>query len=166
MSDYIDPVSKAWLKSAPTAVSALILAISGDYGNLTAAERAEAYVQLKAAIEDLDECLKPARAYYALMREKGVPEAFGEEGLSTLVLESGYRVTVSKVLRTSVREGKRMEAHAWLRANDLGDLIIETVNSSTLAAAARKLMEEGKDIPDAIFNAAIMLQVSATKVKK
>jgi hypothetical protein len=39
---------------------------------------------------------------------------------------------------------------AWLRDNDLGSLIKETVNSRTLSAAIKEVMAEGESIPNEI----------------
>jgi len=52
----------------------------------------------------------------------------------------------------------------WLRTNGHGDLIQETVNSSTLGAFARNLTEEsGYELPSDIFKTSVMTFTSITK---
>jgi hypothetical protein len=52
----------------------------------------------------------------------------------------------------------------YLRANGAEGLIIETVNSQTLAAYAKELStEEGKELPADVFKTGIMTYTSITK---
>lgn len=54
----------------------------------------------------------------------------------------------------------------WLRDNDYGDIIMETVNSSTLAAFAKDLTEnQGIDLPPEIFTVGTKPYTSITKAR-
>jgi hypothetical protein len=58
------------------------------------------------------------------------------------------------------------EAFAWLKDNDLGDIIQETVNSNTLSAQAKLLLEDkGLDMDPELFNTYWQNNVSKTKAK-
>jgi hypothetical protein len=52
----------------------------------------------------------------------------------------------------------------WLRSNNAEDLIQETVNSQSLSRFAKDLIEEGRELPEDIFNVAIIPNTSRTKV--
>lgn len=58
----------------------------------------------------------------------------------------------------------KQAAYWWLRLNGMGSLITETINASTLSAAARKQMEDGKDLPETYFKVDIVPNTSVTKV--
>lgn len=52
----------------------------------------------------------------------------------------------------SVVAEKKPEAYAWLRANNAGDIITETVNAGTLATFIRSMQQEHNiDPPEALF---------------
>jgi hypothetical protein len=53
----------------------------------------------------------------------------------------------------------------WLRANEHGGVIQETVNAQTLGALAKELNEEGKELPTPTFTTNIMTYTSITKAK-
>lgn len=53
----------------------------------------------------------------------------------------------------------------WLRDNEYGSLITETVNASSLAALGKNLVEtEGKELPDDIFKTSVMTYTSLVKL--
>tara|TARA_R110002110_G_scaffold142015_8_gene330132 strand:+ start:3292 stop:3780 length:489 start_codon:yes stop_codon:yes gene_type:complete len=97
------------------------------------------------------------------MKEEIVPQKFTEQGISSITVD-GYRFTVSSQARTTIQKDMKDEAYDWLRDNGLGDLVTETVNSSTLSATAKSLMSEGVDLPDDIFNIYSFENTSVTKV--
>ena len=96
------------------------------------------------------------------MKEDLVPAKFEEEGVSSITID-GYRFTVSKSMRTSIVTGQKEEAYIWLRDNELGDLIQETVNSSTLNATAKSLLEEGLELPEDHFSSYFYNNTSVSK---
>ena len=97
------------------------------------------------------------------MKEELVPQKFTEQGISSITVD-GYRFTVSAQSRTSIQKDMKDEAYLWLRSNGLGDIVTETVNSSTLSATAKTLMSDGVDLPDDIFNIYSFENTSVTKV--
>ena len=96
------------------------------------------------------------------MKEDLIPAKFEEEGVSSITID-GYRFTVSKSMRTSIVTGQKEEAYIWLRDNELGDLIQETVNSSTLNATAKSLLEEGLELPEEQFSSYFYNNTSVSK---
>lgn len=92
-----------------------------------------------------------------------LPQMFKEKQVTSISVD-GYRYTVSHTVRASIASDKKAEAYAWLRENELGELITETVNSSTLAAQARKMLEDGEELNPDLFKVATIPNVSVTKV--
>ena len=97
------------------------------------------------------------------LKEDIIPTRFEESGITTITVD-GYRYTKSESIRASMKD--KEAAKEWLRNNDLGDLVTETVNSSTLSATARTLLEDGGELPEDMFNVYIMNNMSVTKVSK
>jgi hypothetical protein len=126
------------------------------------------------------------------MAYQDVPEAFEREGTKTLTLQSGYRVTISALVRASTKDME--QGIAWCKLCECGHeerdhindnnrcsagcedkckgfnapnagLVKETINAQTLAAFARAEMEEGRELPDTVFTVNIGQNTSVTKVR-
>lgn len=95
------------------------------------------------------------------LKEADIPSKFEELGITTITV-NGYRYTKSETIRASMKD--KGAAKDWLRHNDLEDLITETVSASTLSATARTLLEEGRELPEDVFNVYILNNTSVTKV--
>lgn len=92
----------------------------------------------------------------ALKQRTGEKPPFNIEGVG--------RVSVSYRFSASILDGKKPEAFTWLRDNNHGGLIQETVNSSTLSAFAKELIEkQGKELPLDVFKTGTMPYTSITK---
>jgi hypothetical protein len=112
--------------------------------------------------------IKEAREALAEMEEKlsreQIPDIFREQGIKTTTIEGVGRVTVSYRFSCSMLD--KEQGLEWLRGNGHGGIIIETVNSSTLSAFAKSMLEEsGAELPDAIFKTSTSPYTSITKVK-
>jgi len=142
------------------------LSIIKESGPTTSASNcAEYYRMVREMHDSIDELKKKAydvMNYYAM---DILPKLFDQENVSTITLTSGYRVTIRDTLRASISAENKPAAYQWLMNNDLGDLITETVNASSLSATARHLIEEGRQLPDDLFKTVLLPQVSMTKVK-
>lgn len=128
---------------------------------------ARAFVALHRLKSRYEEFGKQFNALFEVYKNQHVPEALEAEKLANVALAEGFRISVSTQVRASIREGKKGEAYDWLRNHDLGDIIQETINSSTLSAAARELLEGNVELPEAEFNVytAFNTSVTATKAK-
>jgi len=104
---------------------------------------------------------KRINAVHSRMKEHVVPTKFEEQGVTTITVD-GYRYSVSHTTRAGIVD--KLNAHEWLRANELGDIITETVNAQTLGAVARGLLEEGNELPEEFFKTYIQPNTSITKV--
>lgn len=93
-----------------------------------------------------------------------IPDVMKAHQVKTLTLEGVGRVTVSYRYSCSMLDKQR--GMDWLRDNGHGDLIQPTVNSSSLAAFSKNLLEvEGKELPEDIFKVGTSPFTSITKVK-
>jgi hypothetical protein len=112
--------------------------------------------------------IKEAREALAEMEEKlsreQIPEIMREQGIKTTTIEGVGRVTVSYRFGCTMLD--KEQGLEWLRGNGHGGIIIETVNSSTLSAFAKSMLEEsGAELPDSIFKVSTSPYTSITKVK-
>jgi hypothetical protein len=113
--------------------------------------------------EAVEADLKLLTAAIDKAKQETIPTMFKENGITSIAVD-GYRYVISENVRASIPPDKKEEAYEWLRDNDLEKLIIETVNASTLAAEARRMMEVGKELDPDLFNVYILPITSVTKV--
>ncbi len=104
-----------------------------------------------------------ARLNYA--REVSLPERLEHDKIKTFSTDD-WRISRSTRVLASIPGEKRDEAYNWLRENDHGSLIKETVNASSLSALAKEIMEGGHELPEDLFNVHPKVSVSFTKVAK
>jgi hypothetical protein len=99
-----------------------------------------------------------------LIRTKKIPELMESMELRNVTIEGIGRVQLAADIYASTREGKKAAAMQWL--GDLGyeNMIQETYNSSSLKALLRRMLAEGVDIPDDIFNVTPFTRASIIKV--
>lgn len=111
----------------------------------------------------LDETRKKINAIIEGMSRKDIPDLMEDEGVTTMTVD-GQRYSVSQ--RYSASMVDKMRGMDWLRKEGHGDLITETVNSSSLASFAKAHAEErGVDLPADLFKVNTMKYTSVTKAK-
>ena len=164
----------AAVPSAARAAKALIAfeeALVGIEAEMRAAEKAgsiqtaRAFAVLHFLQGRFDDRAKLLSGLFQHYKNVVLPDMFDQEGITNVPLTEGFRVGVSYSLYASIVAGKKDEAYNWLRDNDLGDLIVEAVNSSSLSGVARAWREENRDLPDSLFNTKEVGNTSVTKTK-
>lgn len=123
---------------------------------------AKAFVVLRRLKDRVELMDKAFSIIFERYKTEIVPATFEAAGISSVPLTEGFRVGTSSTLYASIRKDMRDEAYEWLRANNLGSLIVETVNAGTLAAAARAMEDENQELPDGIFNTYYQQTTSVT----
>ncbi len=119
--------------------------------------------RLKDKFDDLD---KAFSALFEDYKSNILPEMLDDENLPHVPLSEGFRVGISHAWRASIKKGMREEAYQWLTDNGLSNLITDTVNSSSLAAAAKYEAEENNiDFPEKLFSVARIPTTSVTRTK-
>jgi hypothetical protein len=114
--------------------------------------------------EQLDEAKKALSKALTHLSVSVLPQKFQEEGVSTLTMkELGARFTVNTRVTASMTDKER--AMEWLREGGHGDIIVPTINSSTLSKfASEYVLEQGQDLPDGLFKISTIQHMSRTKV--
>ena len=121
------------------------------------------FVHVRDQTRELEAVIKQFKSLQTQMAQVMVPEMFEEQGIKSFTLDSGHRVTTSVGMRASIKAGMKDDAYQWLRDHNLQDLILETVNASSLAATAREMQEEGEELDEDLFNVQIYNNTSVTK---
>lgn len=124
-------------------------------------EIGKAFVVARRIEDIVKDFQKNWSSYFERFKKELMPEALDDSDQTNLSLRGGHQIVVTHKLYASIKAGMKEPAYEWLRANGLGDLIQETVNASTLSAAAKEEREEKNiDLPAELFN--LMDEVSAS----
>ena len=156
----------AALRNLETLIDDLFYEIKANNGSPQ--ELARGFVAAHRLKDVLADVQKRFGAQYDVLKTETVPKAFEDAGVPNVPLSEGFRVQVSAKLQASIRPEHKGEAFDWLRNNNLGSLITETVNTNTLSATAKSLLEDqNTELPELLFNVAIKdnTSVVATKAK-
>jgi hypothetical protein len=108
------------------------------------------YSQLREVIDTLDEMQKALNKIKEFMQYTVIPDEFESREVDKITV-AGHTAYISADMRCSIVDGKKPAAYQWLRDNGRGDLIVETVNSSTLASSAKAALKQGEPLPDELF---------------
>lgn len=111
------------------------------------AETLRTYWRLKLAYEALDEQRKKLYGIYDKANKHTLPTRLIDSDLDKVgVPDLGRSFYILKKQSASILDKEK--GYEWLHGNGLGDLITETVNAGTLAAALKHfILETGKE-PD------------------
>jgi hypothetical protein len=122
------------------------------------------YNQLRLATARIKEAREALNEMEEKLSREQIPEIFREQEIKTTTIEGVGRVTVAYRFGCSMLD--KEAGLEWLRGNGHGGIIIETVNSSTLSAFAKSMLEEsGAELPDTIFKTSTSPYTSITKDK-
>lgn len=132
-------------------------------GELPAALRF--YKTIKDEYDDFEAVRKKIGETLESLSRGTIPEMMAEEGVRTITLDDiGYRFTISH--RWSCTLLEKDVGIDWLKSHGHEALVFETVNAQTLAAWAKKMVdEEGKEPDPAVFKTGTMAFTSVTKAR-
>lgn len=180
------PITASMLQALPSAydwmkvADAMVAAFPKLAADLVEAEKsgavtmARAFLSLYAVKQRIDDQYKAFVALFDDTKETRVPDTLDMEGMVNVPLDEGYRIQCAETMYISIVPGMRDQAMAWLRENqvkskdggDMSDLIIETINASTLSAAGRFMLEEhSQDLPSEFFNSYFQPTTSVNKIQ-
>lgn len=128
-------------------------------------EFARAFVALRQLKDKIEAVDKAFSKLFENAKNERMPNKFEESGVPSVNLDEGFRVTISHQVRASTKADQKDNAIAWLEANQLGSIVNKTVNSSTLSAVARTMIEDGKELPEDLFAVHVLNSTSVTKTK-
>lgn len=84
--------------------------------------------QLEKELEDQETVVKEKKEQYRKLIEEAIPEALAGLGMKSFKMEDGSSIEVKSFYSASISEARRAEAFEWLRTNNFGDLIKNTVS--------------------------------------
>lgn len=97
------------------------------------------------------------------MSKEQIPDIMRRHEVKTITVEGVGRVTVSHRFSASIIDKEK--GYEWLRAEGHGGIITETVNSSTLSAFVKDLIQNhGMELPEDLFKVGTQAYTSITKV--
>lgn len=131
----------------------------------TVVELATRMAEVQLLDDFLEHIGKYLHAELDVIRMNLLPLAIENEGLESPVNVAGVgRVSLTGDVFTSVLD--KQNFYEWLHENNMGDLITESVNSSTLKAWAKKRIVDGKPMPsDELLKVTPYTRASITKAK-
>lgn len=120
--------------------------------------------------EAADLIAKEAGKVYDYLRLALVPARFDEDGISNMKVDGVGRVQLASDLYAGIlkgvdKEGRSIEEKAfeWLDDNGRGDVVKQTVNSSSLKAILKSMIVKGEEIPAELFKADPFTRASIVK---
>lgn len=96
-------------------------------GLSSVAEIGREIVNTQDLVAELDEKLKEAKRHLLKLTDEDLPAMLAELGLNAIELDDGSKVTVQATYGAHIKVDNREEAFQWLRDNDYGDIIKNTV---------------------------------------
>lgn len=119
--------------------------------------------ELQGQKDKLETKLSDINKELDVIRTKKIPELMESMELRNVTIEGLGRVQLAADIYASTREGQKEAAMTWLRDCGYDNMITETYNASSIKALFRRLMADGADIPDDIFNVQPFLRASIVK---
>lgn len=100
---------------------------------------------LRVKLDELKGIKTILEAKHDIMRLNLVPSAMEEDDITTISIHGIGRINLQADVYTSILASNRDEAYKWLRDNNHGDLIKETINSGTLKSFVKGVIKKGKE---------------------
>lgn len=121
-------------------------------------------VEVRQVLDTFKAAATAAEKVHNLLRINKIPDLMDEEGISTVTYDGLGRVTLTSDLRARIPAPQRDKAYEWLEENGFGDLIVDTINPSTLKAFCKRQIKDGNSPPDELFSITPFSRASVTKV--
>jgi hypothetical protein len=132
------------------------------YDGMSAIDLIRAMAAVRARKERGEAVMKLVNEEYDFLRNAKIPAKFEEDGIAILKVEGVGRCNLTGDLQATIPSDRKDDAFQWLRDTGRGDVIQETVNSSTLKAMVKAMMQGGEDVPDC-FRVHTFSRASITK---
>jgi len=121
--------------------------------------------KIKAQLEKYKAIKVSYQKKFNLLAEAILVNKMEDEDISNMTVEGVGRVNLTTQIYASIKAANRAEAYQWLKDNGHGDVIINTVNASTLKALVKELTMNGEEISDLITHT-IVTKAAFTRVKQ
>lgn len=80
-----------------------------------------------------------------------LPDLFKMSSVTTTQTLNGYNITIADDMNVSIPPEFKIDAYDWLANNGYGDIITNTINSSTLKATIKGMYRDGVVVPEDVF---------------
>lgn len=120
------------------------------YDGMSATDLIKAMAKVRTIKDNGEARMKIINEEYDFLRNVKIPAAFEESGVSLMKVDGIGRCSLTGDLQATMVSDRKAEAFEWLRDTGRGDLIQETVNSSTLKAAVKGMIQANEEVPDFI----------------
>lgn len=121
--------------------------------------------ELDAEHAVLKEKIKVLDEEYDKLRLRTIPDLMQEMDIRKISIEGVGRIQLAGDVYASIPAEARQSAYEWLRNNNAGPLITETVNSSTLKSWAKEQLTMGVELPENLFKVTPFQRASIVKDK-
>ena len=108
-------------------VASAVESIDGS-GLRSIAEIARAVRDKEAQVNQLEQTLKAEKKALLKLTDEDLPAMLQEIGLNSFELDDGSKIEVRPQYGAHIKIDNREQAYEWLRVNDFGDLIKNTVS--------------------------------------
>ena len=135
------------------------------YKEQTIPELIKEMVSVKDELEIAKAAKTKLEEIHDILRLLVLPEKMDDEDVSTLTVPGVGRASIQSDIYFSIPADQRESCYEWLRENGHGDIIQETVNSSTGKSWAKEMMKLGKPIPEGMFKVTPFSRVQVTRIK-
>jgi len=130
---------------------------------MTMQELVAEFISMKKEIERDKENLSMKTQMFDILRKTVMVDKMEDNGLSNANFSGLGRVSLRAELYATIIKERKEEAYEWLVENEFGDLIKETVNSSTFKAFCKEQMEAGTILPEELFKISPYTMATVTK---
>lgn len=107
---------------------------------------------LENSIAEMEEGLKKAKADLDQVRDKELPNALAEIGLSELKLTDGTKISIKTEVYANISEERSQAAFAWLRKNGHGALVKNIISAEFGKGEDEKAIEAATVLAEAGFS--------------
>lgn len=132
-----------------------------DFEKVELVELAHYQASLKSVHERLDRHKSTVGKMFDYIRAHAVPTKMEEEGIESITVQGVGRLSLTSDIYLQVKD--KEGSFEWLMDNGHGDLISETVNTSSLKALLRRMLRDGKEVPETVYKVTPFSRASITK---
>lgn len=117
---------------------------------------------IRAELDQLKEKSTSLQKEYDALRLNIIPEKMDEQDITNITIEGVGRLGLTSDVYASIDDQEK--AFTWLRENRRGDIIKETINSSSLKATIKEIIKSGREIiPPGLFKITPFTRASIIK---
>jgi hypothetical protein len=132
-----------------------------DFDSLDLVQLAQFQADIKELHEKLDSHKSAVGKVYDYVRTHAVPMKMDEEGVESITVQGVGRVSLTSDIYLKINN--KEASFEWLAENGHEDLISETVNASSLKALIRRMLRDGIEIPEDVYQVTPFSRATITK---